>query len=136
MEKVTPLSPDRSVLTFGRYLLSPSSRYENTKAGVLLSHWYTVKDHRAPHPRIRFWLPIFMFMVVRYCRCFISRTLRFIATRCSPLYEILCNVFYGLNILLDGAELQDGFLHFGAEQSPCFTVSAKFTFMLIKQTLP
>ena len=29
------------MLAFERYLLSPSSRYENTKAGVPPSHWYT-----------------------------------------------------------------------------------------------
>ena len=61
----------KSVLTFERYLLSSCPRYENTKAGVPPSHWYTtyLQDHRVSHPRIQYWLPIFVFMFVRYCRC-------------------------------------------------------------------
>lgn len=44
----------KSVLAFERYLPSPSSRYENTKAGVPPSHWYTpiYTIYRVSHPRI------------------------------------------------------------------------------------
>ena len=126
----------KSVLAVERYFLSPSSTYENTKAGVPPSQRYTPMSTRpqilTSHNTI---LAADLQVHIRaVLQMLISRTLRFITTRCSPLYEILCDVFYGLNILLDGTELQDGFLHFGAEQSPCFTVSATFTVMLIQQT--
>jgi len=126
----------KSLLAFERYLLPSFSRYENIKTGVPPSHWYTPISTRPQsltsqntilaadlhvHGRALLNMPI-------------SLTLRFTTTRCLPLYEILCDVFYGLDILLYGTELKDGFLHFGAEQSPCFTVSATFTVMLTQQT--
>ena len=101
-----------------------SIKYENAKAAVPLSRWYTHVPARSGTPHLTcpggLALPL------------ISRKLHLSVSQCSPLYEVLCDFFYGPNVLLDGADLQDGFLHFGAEQSPCFAVSAKFTFMLIR----
>jgi hypothetical protein len=38
------------------------------------------------------------------------------------MYEILRHLLNGLNVLPDRVQLQDGFLHFGAEHSPLFAM--------------
>jgi hypothetical protein len=51
----------------------------------------------------------------------------------SPLYEILRHFLNRLNVLPDRVELQDGFLHFGAEHTPLFPVPAISMYKLATQ---
>jgi hypothetical protein len=44
-------------------------RFQGTRTQRHIGALPYLQDHRAWHPRIQYWLPISMFMIVRYCRC-------------------------------------------------------------------
>jgi len=74
MEKLTPLSKNYTIKVYWHLSSTCCLHLQGTRIQrqEFLRHIGTppyLQDHRAWHPRIQYWLPIFKFMFVRYCTC-------------------------------------------------------------------